>query len=601
MKHQELNEFILNYITENKTKSAILLTAPWGTGKSYYIENELKPFLKKEENGEYKCVVVSLYGLKDLFEVSRALFLENSPKFMSTDSKKANVGKFFAKTVLKGVISKFGVDFSTNKEDIQKVFEAIDLTGKLVVFEDLERSSIDVIDVLGYVNNLVEQDGVKVLIVANEDEIKQYELGDEKKEITGETHNELDNKSRQFAEKNLEYLKVKEKTISDTIFFEKDFKTAIPKIIEMFENEVLKKFSGSKNTEEILNIMDNCKTSNLRSLIFACQKTVDILKKLDEKYLSDYEFIQVVFYGTLYFSLKQKTGKMEKWGQEKYFSTILGNRKYPLFKFCYDYITSQKFNFDFLEETYNSFKDYLLYSQEKSNRDEDICTLKEYYIRKEEDILTALNNITTRLEKPEDISFYQYGTIAAYSVIFSDLLDYDTANIERLLIKNLEGREQNLQIEYVFHNIFDNEATQQQKEKYELLKKKMIESLRLHDTIFTNFEYKPEQSGDFLQYVLDYKSVHLTKNSFANQLDLERLAEMFRRSTAEQKQDIRGAIFTMYNLSNIKTYLKDDLESIKQLLAFVKRDSSKNVGDRIQKMQYEWFEGNLTMIIDKLS
>ena len=39
--------------------------------------------------------------------------------------------------------------------------------------EDLERSSIDIIEVLGFVNNLVEQDGVKVLLVANEEEIIQ--------------------------------------------------------------------------------------------------------------------------------------------------------------------------------------------------------------------------------------------------------------------------------------------------------------------------------------------------------------------------------------------------------------------------------------------
>lgn len=45
-----------------------MLTADWGTGKSYYIQNELIPFLGKEENSCCTCIVVSLYGLKSVEE-----------------------------------------------------------------------------------------------------------------------------------------------------------------------------------------------------------------------------------------------------------------------------------------------------------------------------------------------------------------------------------------------------------------------------------------------------------------------------------------------------------------------------------------------------
>ena len=58
MTNQELNEYILNYVEKDRTKSAIMLTAGWGTGKSYYIQNELCPFLKKRE---HQSIVVSLY------------------------------------------------------------------------------------------------------------------------------------------------------------------------------------------------------------------------------------------------------------------------------------------------------------------------------------------------------------------------------------------------------------------------------------------------------------------------------------------------------------------------------------------------------------
>lgn len=70
----------------------------------------------------------------------------------------------------------FGVDLSVSEKDLNNLYSSVDLTGKLIVLEDVERSSIDIKEILGYVNSLVEQDGVKVLLVANEQEIYKYEV-----------------------------------------------------------------------------------------------------------------------------------------------------------------------------------------------------------------------------------------------------------------------------------------------------------------------------------------------------------------------------------------------------------------------------------------
>ena len=47
MNQNELNEYIKHYLEKDKTQSAIMLSAPWGTGKSYYINNVLVPYLNK--------------------------------------------------------------------------------------------------------------------------------------------------------------------------------------------------------------------------------------------------------------------------------------------------------------------------------------------------------------------------------------------------------------------------------------------------------------------------------------------------------------------------------------------------------------------------
>lgn len=44
MTNEELNSYILHYLTKDKTNSAIMLTGDWGTGKSYYIQHSFALF-----------------------------------------------------------------------------------------------------------------------------------------------------------------------------------------------------------------------------------------------------------------------------------------------------------------------------------------------------------------------------------------------------------------------------------------------------------------------------------------------------------------------------------------------------------------------------
>ena len=605
MTYQELNQYILHYLTEDKTKSAIMLTGPWGTGKSYYIQNELKPFLEKKENGGHSCVIVSLYGLKDTAEISKSIYLGTRMKFLTAASEKSTTVTFAGETIIKGIAGAFGVDLSVSERSLKRLYASVNLTGKLVVLEDLERSGIDILEVLGYVNNLVEQDGVKVLLVANEEELIQYIPLKVSTKANLERTEMLDritgHRDRLFTDSTIAYLKVKEKTISDTIEFEEDYQTAIREIVQMFDNETLNKFSTIESIKDILDIMLHCQSYNLRSFIFACQKTNDIFSSLDEKYLSDENFVQAVFIGILSFVLKQKNGNSHAWGNEKYFSAVLGHEKAPLFKFCYDYIMRQITEFEDIEGAYQAYSELVLYDKNRSNNDNDIITLQTYYVRTDSDVLDAINNIERRLKVPEDISFYQYGTIAVYAIIIKGILGCDIDTIKRRLVANLEGQGNKLELEQLFRTIIGTDCTTKQKEEYESLRKEMARSLKKGDKIIPNFDYQPEQSKDFYDYAITNEGKFHTQESFAAQFDMKRLSEMFRNSTAEQKQQIRGVFVGMYRIGNIKSFLANDRESIVQLLEFIKADRSGDVGDRIQQLQYDWFIKNLEEIKRKLS
>lgn len=123
------------------------------------------------------------------------------------------------------------VSISSISSENTRIRATVCLSSKdFIVLEDVERSSIDIIEIMGYVNNLVEQDGVKVLLVANEDEIKRYEKKSEtEKNEQGET-------SKDLTEKSKEYVRIKEKTVSDTIYFHADLVASIESILRLFEN-----------------------------------------------------------------------------------------------------------------------------------------------------------------------------------------------------------------------------------------------------------------------------------------------------------------------------------------------------------------------------
>ena len=123
MNNVELNNYIKQYIECDKTHRAIMLTAPWGTGKSFYIQNELVPFLSKEENGSYKCIVISLYGINSVYEINKAIYfeskwdeiIEHTPekfkdpvaKIKESKSEVKSVLQGGVKTVIKGITSCF--------------------------------------------------------------------------------------------------------------------------------------------------------------------------------------------------------------------------------------------------------------------------------------------------------------------------------------------------------------------------------------------------------------------------------------------------------------------------------------------------------------
>lgn len=236
------NEYFLNYLKNDRTGRAVMLTAPWGAGKSFYIRNKLKPFL---ESRNFHCVIVSLYGLHSISDISKSIYLEIRAGNLAKKSEGKAIAGIIGKTIVKGIAGYFGVPLEISDEDLKMLYSSINLKSKLIILEDLERSELAPVSVLGFVNGLVEDDGAKVLLVANESEI----AGGEKGAFMSEEWSS-----------NAKYRLVKEKTIGDTIHFQLDPRKSISEVLSSYGRFLLKdKVDRESLVEQILSVMSELK------------------------------------------------------------------------------------------------------------------------------------------------------------------------------------------------------------------------------------------------------------------------------------------------------------------------------------------------------
>ena len=82
---KDLEEGIFNYL-RMENNGALLVTGPWGCGKSYFFENELFDKLKKEG---FKPIRVSLFGMGSQNDLINDIASEFANNFYDNKSKKS--------------------------------------------------------------------------------------------------------------------------------------------------------------------------------------------------------------------------------------------------------------------------------------------------------------------------------------------------------------------------------------------------------------------------------------------------------------------------------------------------------------------------------
>ena len=167
----KLINILLDYVKDNTYKQAVLIDGEWGSGKTFFIKEKLIPELKRNYS-EYSILYISLYGLDSCSQLMNEIYeaqYSNIIRKNLGDSK----GELLEKGLnIAGKLITTGLKyFNIDPKDLPSISDIKDIKDIIIIFDDLERCNIDVNQLLGFINNLVEHNDIQVIIVANQAEI----------------------------------------------------------------------------------------------------------------------------------------------------------------------------------------------------------------------------------------------------------------------------------------------------------------------------------------------------------------------------------------------------------------------------------------------
>jgi len=562
----EIISDLIDFYLSNSTEYALLITGEWGVGKTHYFNNVIKAQVEKTptlENNNvcYKPIFVSLFGLKSIEDVQSAIFLTLFPLL---ENKSIKIGYGIGKVLLKGLFAIKGLpaligSIDESEKALKKAaYTSLQISNLVFCFDDLERisSSLNIEEVIGFINTLLDNSGVKVIIIANVDKID--------------------------AEK---FATLKEKIIGNTIEFTLNLNRSLDNIIkEHFSSYGIYEAFLLDNRDIVLNVFqDNSK--NLRSLIFGLTHFHNIhsifKKNIAELPLalkdSQDEILKNLFHFTLAIAIEFRLGHITYKNRNR-----LNETNYRLINSILSNNEKEKTYADHFHKKYYVETSYFFYTSiyefvtggKAINHSVLMDELKSQYGIKEEFISDAYNIMN------------QLSFLACFKLTDKQYreLTYD--------LKNYALKGEYLLSDYntVFAMLtrFDNPL----KYDVERLKEELITAIKKNRKKFQyipnlDFRLTLSSNQEFIDQHLQIKSIVETVNNDLEQerntlvsLDMEKLfyqnIETFRNKSINEKEYLYDALFQHFDHRKFYSFFKRSDNNTKKIISDILRARFRN-------------------------
>ncbi len=212
------NGYLLNELSNGKV---IMISGEWGSGKTHFWINEIKPKLDKS-------IYISLYGKKSISDIENEVLTKSLLRELPENNNIVENLSLFG-NITKNIANIFVPNSGEKLEDIKNrlinSFSKNSLNqGVIICFDDFERKSknIDLNDLFGFITQLALNFNCKVVLILNSDVFKGKE-----KEI---------------------FTTVKEKTVSKYLMFN----PTCNKLFDIIFDDKDKKYETLEKYKEVL-------------------------------------------------------------------------------------------------------------------------------------------------------------------------------------------------------------------------------------------------------------------------------------------------------------------------------------------------------------
>lgn len=607
LSEEEIIEIIKTYYSDNNSKYAILLNGEWGCGKTYFVKNKI---LSEIEDSVY----VSLYGLSNTSDINKKILYSIMDKKMKMNKKIKKGGKILGsgyRNFSSAISSAFKIPLPDAKSiDLSELMSNfIDVSKKLIIFDDLERVNISINEILGSINDYVEHKNVKCIIVANENEIEKlnidnnYELkiiscldnnieyGENKKVNSWQNDDTVaktkieDIKKRVNKTYNTEnkYKLIKEKLIGKTI----DYVPNMEKII----NNLLEKHVKNKKYYEYLksqkNLLvetlkkDNC--HNIRTVIFLLNEYERIFNQIKTQKYAEKEnrILELTFINAINMSvlLKNGVGIKQKLNGAKYSGvtsfTDDGLQKmtdyFTAFDFISDYLSSSSLN---LSQMKNTLNQYITVEIENAlPNDDPYFNLEAYWELEDSEIKEYLDKMIQNFHYGYQVFPKLLRIVSGLEVI--GLFPDDIKQLVDLMKKTLIDNK----VDYIdFHTMLNNQKTVDVYNKYSKEFNDIINQNRNKnnsDKIITIL--LSENWGENL-YNLYIKNNVIHDEGFLNKLDVNLIMENIKFCSTKDIFYFKYTIDNVYRVGNIKDFYMMDRDNLEFLIEKINKMNKAKFG-----------------------
>lgn len=635
------------YIDTNFYNYAVMIDGAWGSGKTYFVKNVL---LKKIESNEKRVLYVSLYGISNIQELGKKLYLDY---LLKDKSKLVTEHTELVENVI-GTIIDIGSPFMGKLGDIdikeKKIKNIVQNTVKhicpmkncVLIFDDLERCDCSIQDILGYINGFVEQAGMKVIIIANQEELRKkidaqtlalqiravigkdetldftepgngqlvkYLMSMQNKQPENEKIKKVslnvakERVARVFGVES-EYEHIREKIVGTVFHYNPDTKKVMSNLIQKnFTYNTNDRRQLEKNINYLAESMEKAKHVNFRTFQFFLQKMDKLLQVLDGEDYENKDFIyKRVILSCWGSCILFKTGKLkDDWNDAEYIEGV----KFRV-RVIEDYI---KYSWLKVEKGKIVFKKFdVEETRTKLLKNDPVNLLQDKWYRADSDDF-IVNNMNAVIENARN-GMYDIGSYDKILQIFLQIYTagFDIEYVDRLIKAMCEGIETKSAT-----GILDCIGTMSwESKKTEQLYKQYIR--KLQEVYNKSMEKKSEddlniflKEDNWAQKIYDYclnvkhpqKQEDYTKklSSFLKALDVKTLIRKLETSNGENLQKFASVLRLVYPLQyNPNAFIEDNEERKKLCLAM--KHCKENETQLIRKFQYQIIEEYLLKFTD---